>query len=237
MPTDDVLISVSSELSSSVRARQVQASFDVPPRNTETLTWSLRLPLTERSWNVGLIVGPSGSGKTTVMRHVWGPPRQLSWGAPSVVDDFASDLSVQQIVDACSAVGFNTIPAWLRPFDVLSNGEKFRVEMARRMLVTLPDWQGLGLALVLSERLGAAYGAVGRRFRTYPAHRSLIRSFSRGPWTLKKKPGNFSSLSSRSSGVGEHGGRPCAVFEYAGSPWPDATEARALIGGKIGAGP
>jgi GNAT superfamily N-acetyltransferase len=34
----------------------------------------------------------------------------------------------------CSAVGFNTIPAWFRPYAALSTGEKFRVEMARRMI-------------------------------------------------------------------------------------------------------
>jgi hypothetical protein len=32
------------------------------------------------------------------------------------------------------SVGFNTIPAWMRPFAVPSNGEKFRVEMARRLI-------------------------------------------------------------------------------------------------------
>src|SRR5690606_32144857 len=35
---------------------------------------------------------------------------------------------------ACQAVGFNTIPAWLRPFAVLSNGERFRAELARRLV-------------------------------------------------------------------------------------------------------
>ena len=51
-----------------------------------------------------------------------------------MIDDFSPALSVDAISQACMAVGFNTIPAWLRPYGVLSNGEKFRVDLARRLL-------------------------------------------------------------------------------------------------------
>jgi len=37
-------------------------------------------------------------------------------------------------------------------------------------LVTLPDYQGLGLAFALADRRGAAYKALGRQFHAYPAH-------------------------------------------------------------------
>jgi len=55
-----------------------------------------------------------------------------------VIDDFAKRFSIEAVTNACQAVGFNTIPAWMRPFRVLSNGERFRVELARRIL-ELPD--------------------------------------------------------------------------------------------------
>jgi hypothetical protein len=47
--------------------------------------------------------------------------------------------------------------------------------------VTLPDWQGLGLAFVLSDALGAAYKRSGMRFHTYPAHPALIHGYDRSP--------------------------------------------------------
>ena len=31
-------------------------------------------------------------------------------------EDFARSLSMKEIADMCQAVGFNTIPAWLRPY-------------------------------------------------------------------------------------------------------------------------
>lgn len=337
----------------SIRARQVCSSFDVPPDTRATPSWRFEFPFDAESWSVGLVVGPSGSGKSTVLKHVWGMPKPLQWSARSVVDDFDAALSVADITKACSAVGFNTIPAWLRPFSVLSNGEQFRVELARRILegtgtivvdeftsvvdrqvarvgshavqkyvrasgkqfvavtchydvldwlqpdwvldmstqsftrrllqrrppvdvvvgpiphaawslfkahhymsadlhcgarcfglwangtlaafagimhqphprvrdivrvsrlVTLPDWQGLGLAMVLCDALGASYRSAGKRLRMYPAHPSLTRSFQRSKTWVQKKDAGDIRPPSRTSTVAM-GVRPCAVFEYCG---------------------
>jgi GNAT superfamily N-acetyltransferase len=116
------------------RVQQLEAMFDVPASEKLTLRWQGDVPLDERPWNVGLIVGPSGCGKSQLLQHLFGSPADFPWGAPSVVDDFEAGLSIEQISGVCQAVGFNTIPAWMRPFHVLSNGERFRVELARRLL-------------------------------------------------------------------------------------------------------
>ena len=132
MPEIDII--VETPVSNSIRAEQVSCMFDVPPRDKARLEWRGNLPIEERKWNVGLIVGPSGCGKSTILNKIFGPAPHLQWGAPSVIDDFAKSSSVKDIAGICQAVGFNTIPAWLRPFGVLSNGEQFRVELARRLL-------------------------------------------------------------------------------------------------------
>lgn len=336
--------------------------FDAPPQEKCHLSWSIDLDLDAEPWSVGLVVGPSGSGKSTVMRKIWGEPRSLEWSGAGVVDDFDKTIGVDQIAAVCQAVGFNTIPAWMRPFAVLSNGEKFRVELARRLLedgdpivideftsvvdrqvaqigshavqkyvrkvgkrfvavtchydvldwlqpdwvldmatnsfqrrllqrrpsiecvvgrlprsawavfapfhymsgslhaasqcfglwangklasfmalvhqpvsvnattpiwrthrvVTLPDWQGLGLAMVLSDRLGAEYKAAGKRLHASPAHPAFVRSYDRSTnWKLTKKPVLVEPT--RSKKVGGFGGRPCAIFEYVGPSAERAT--------------
>jgi GNAT superfamily N-acetyltransferase len=48
----------------------------------------------------------------------------------SVVDAFADSLPIAEITELLSAVGFSSPPAWLRPFDVLSTGQQFRVTLA-----------------------------------------------------------------------------------------------------------
>lgn len=133
-----IAIQVETPTSMSTRARQASAMFDAPPSDVCRLSWQADLPIEEQPWNVGLVVGPSGSGKTTVMRHVWGDPPELAWGAASVIDDVAEGIGVDRIAETFGSVGFNTIPAWMRPYRVLSNGERFRVDIARRLL-ELPD--------------------------------------------------------------------------------------------------
>ena len=138
MPAIDFVVETA--ISRSSRARQLEAMFDVPPTQKSRREWKGELPIDADDWNVGLIVGPSGSGKTQIGRNVFADSfhQEMQWGKQSVIDDFRTSLSMEDVSSACQAVGFNTIPAWLRPFSVLSNGEKFRVEMARRLL-ELPD--------------------------------------------------------------------------------------------------
>jgi len=368
MPTIDHAIET--KISRSARARQMESAFDVPPQDKCRMNWKGELPIESSPWNIGLIVGPSGCGKSTLLTHIFGAQRQLDWGAASVIDDFAKTLSIETITQACQSVGFNTIPAWLRPFAVLSNGEKFRADIARRMLetavgetivideftsvvdrqvaqiashaiqkfvrkrdqkmvvaschfdiidwlqpdwilepatmqfsrrslrrrpeieisirrvhhsawrlfapyhyltaelasaaqcfvmfvgevpavfcgvlhrphprvkdisglsrvVTLPDFQGLGLAFVLMDTLASAYKGVGRRFHTYPAHPALISSFDKSSkWAMHKRPGVFSPMAGKTSTMkARYKGRPCAVFSYEGEAMDKTTATRLL---------
>lgn len=121
-------------ISRSSRARQLEAVFDVPATERSKVEFHGNIDLESEPWQVGLIVGPSGSGKTRISEHLFGVQKPLEWTGASVIDDFPKDLPIQTVTDTCKAVGFNTIPAWLRPHAVLSNGERFRVELARHLL-------------------------------------------------------------------------------------------------------
>jgi hypothetical protein len=96
--------------------------------------------------------------------------------------------------------------------------------------VTLPDWQGIGLASALNDALGSAYRAVGKRLHAYPAHPSRVRALDRSPrWAMKKRPGTFSPAAGATS-TARMGGRPCAVFEYVGPAMADRQQALRLLG-------
>ncbi len=117
------------------RLLQMEGMFDVPPSKRSEQRWHIDLDLPE-TWNVGVIVGPSGAGKSTVAREVFGDALSPQWDWPddkSVLDGFPQDMGIRDIVDLLSSVGFSSPPSWVRPFHVLSNGEQFRVNLARTL--------------------------------------------------------------------------------------------------------
>lgn len=115
------------------RLMQLEGLFDIPPSEKSQEKWRVDIDL-PKNWNVGLIVGPSGSGKSTVARELFGAhlANEINWPEnKSIVDGFPPGVSIKDIVDALSSVGFSSPPSWVRPFHALSNGEQFRANMAR----------------------------------------------------------------------------------------------------------
>lgn len=132
MPRIDIV--VETPVARTPRVMQLEGMFDCPAESKLSRAWRGDVDFDAKPWNVGLIVGPSGCGKSTILRGVFGQPQDLEWGLGAVIDDFASGLSMKSISETCASVGFNTIPSWMKPYSVLSNGERFRVELARRLL-------------------------------------------------------------------------------------------------------
>ena len=118
----------------SYRAARVKSLFNV--ESGCNFKHIAELPIDEGNWKIGLIVGPSGSGKTSIGRKIFGdkPIYDLYKGWDSdkpIVDCIAPDGDFNTVTGILSAVGLGDVPAWLRPFHVLSNGEKFRAGLAR----------------------------------------------------------------------------------------------------------
>lgn len=116
------------------RVEMLETMFEVPATEKLSVSMTGDLNFDTHPWSIGLIVGPSGSGKTLLLEELFGKPASLDWNSRSVIDDFDSYLPMESIARVCQSVGFNTIPSWLRPYSVLSNGERFRAEVARRLL-------------------------------------------------------------------------------------------------------
>lgn len=91
-------------------------------------------------WQIGLIVGNSGTGKTTIAKELF-PDAYVTdykYEGETILDDMPEGCSVEDITKAFSAVGFSSAPSWLKPYAVLSNGEKMRVDIARALLEPNP---------------------------------------------------------------------------------------------------
>ena len=84
----------------------------------------------EEEFGIGVIYGSSGSGKTSILNQ-YGKETKIEWNNnKSVASHFDS---VEDAIERLGAVGLNTVPTWAKPRHVLSNGEGFRCDLARRL--------------------------------------------------------------------------------------------------------
>lgn len=197
-----------SDVPVSVRVAQVAGLFDLDPAAHRRLAWDVRLPLEERPWQIGLIVGPSGCGKSTISRALWPEEagRVLTWGeGRSLLDDFPAALSVKDIVELLSSVGFSSPPAWLRPYAVLSTGQQFRVTLARLLAEALAAPEGQRLVVLdeytsVVDRTAARVGSAavaktirrhGVRFVAVTCHED-VEEWLRPDWVYRPAEGDFS---------------------------------------------
>lgn len=82
-----------------------------------------------------MIVGGSGTGKTTIAKELFADEyvRNYEYTHSSVIDDMPK-CDMKDIEKMFYAVGFGSVPSWIKPYDVLSNGEKMRVDLAKALL-------------------------------------------------------------------------------------------------------
>jgi hypothetical protein len=95
------------------------STFDVPTLNAPP------------NFQIGLIVGPSGSGKSTLLGK-FGQEKPIEWNpSKSICSHFSS---AEVAMTRLGAVGLNSVPVWVKPYHVLSTGERFRADLSRRLV-------------------------------------------------------------------------------------------------------
>lgn len=121
------------DIDDSFRVQKIIGQFDLKKEHSnEHFIGEIVLP---DDWQIGVIVGPSGTGKTTIANELFGDKFvKNEYTHKSVIDDMPSNVDVNQIGQMFYAVGFGSTPSWLKPYNVLSNGEKMRVDLANAML-------------------------------------------------------------------------------------------------------
>lgn len=132
MPDFDIIKKI--EVDKTFRVASVMGKFDLSSNKIEE-KFKGSIDFTD-NWQVGLIVGRSGTGKTTIAKQLFGNAyiSNYQYSAASIVDDMPKNSSIEEITKTFSSVGFSSPPSWLKPYSVLSGGEKMRVDLARAIL-------------------------------------------------------------------------------------------------------
>lgn len=194
LPAGVIAIKRSTAIKRTPRVRQCEGLFDIPPAKTATEEWQVKLHL-DKPWNIGLIVGPSGSGKSTIAREIFGKDLVTTWPwskDKAIIDDFPKDLAIAEITALLSSVGFSSPPSWLKPFHVLSNGEQFRVTLARTLaekpdLAVIDEFTSVvdrTVAQIGSAALAKTIRTAGRRFIAVACHYD-IEDWLQPDWKLE----------------------------------------------------
>jgi ABC-type ATPase with predicted acetyltransferase domain len=116
----------------SYRAARVKSLFN--PERGDSFALDADIPGPDEDWQIGVVVGPSGTGKSSIGRMVGGGITDVYEGWPDdkpIVDAIAPDGDFNDVTGSLAAVGLGDVPAWLRPFKALSNGQQFRAGLAR----------------------------------------------------------------------------------------------------------
>lgn len=106
--------------------------FDMKDINKQTFEGIIDLDF---DWNVGLIVGNSGTGKSTIAKELFGDDyiTNFDYNNKSIVDNF-DDNKIDDIINMMTSVGLSSTTTWLKPYNVLSGGEKMRCDLAKSLL-------------------------------------------------------------------------------------------------------
>lgn len=111
----------------------VYEAFDI--QNKEETTVKIPINFAECKnfdWNIGVIYGGSGTGKTTLLKEF----------GDLTIDEFDDEkplisnfdwLEPKEATFLLSAMGLASVPTWLRPFSLLSNGEQYRASLAYKV--------------------------------------------------------------------------------------------------------
>ena len=132
MPTFDIIREVKPK--QTFRVASVIGKFDLQSDHiVEHFKGDIEI---DNDWQVGLIVGKSGTGKTTIAKQLFENAyiTSFKYSAETILDDMPKECSLEQITNAFNSVGFSSPPNWLKPYSVLSNGQKMRVDLARAIL-------------------------------------------------------------------------------------------------------
>ena len=111
----------------------VYEAFDIQNKEETEVEVSFNLSDAKNfDWNIGVIYGSSGSGKTTILKRM-GKLSESNFDYEKPLISNFDWLEPKEATLLLTSMGLSSVPTWLRPFHLLSNGEQYRASLAYKV--------------------------------------------------------------------------------------------------------
>jgi len=121
-------IILSHPISNDKYTEYVYEAYDIQDKVNSIVKLNNKIRL-DFDWNIGVIYGGSGSGKTTLLKQ-FGQLQEANLDeTKSLISNF-DWLEPIEAANLLTSIGLSSVPTWLRPYNLLSNGEQYRARMA-----------------------------------------------------------------------------------------------------------
>lgn len=169
---------------SSFRTKSIIDRYELKIEH-ENLCLNGSIDIEDRAWSIGLIVGASGSGKSTIAKEVFKNDyiSDLAYSAnKTIIDEMPQNKSIDEITQVFNTCGLGTAWSWLKPYEILSTGEKMRVDLARciledRELFVFDEFTSVvdrNVAKIASFCVSKAIKKSNKKFVAVSCHRDVI---------------------------------------------------------------
>jgi ABC-type lipoprotein export system ATPase subunit/GNAT superfamily N-acetyltransferase len=122
-------INLSHNIENDEYTEYVYSAFDIQNKALTTTQITVDFDNAPDVWNIGVILGGSGSGKTTILKQLGDVIIPNFSPTKSLISNFIW-LTPEDSALLLTSMGLSSIPTWLRPYHLLSNGEQYRAALA-----------------------------------------------------------------------------------------------------------
>lgn len=123
-------INLKSEIINDEYTNYVYESYDIQNKENTIVNINHSLEnLDSFDWNIIVVFGSSGSGKTSILKNI-GDLKDVQFDNSKPLISNFNWLTPKEATFLLTSMGLSSVPTWLRPFGLLSNGEQYRAKLA-----------------------------------------------------------------------------------------------------------
>lgn len=128
----DINITLKTKADNNFIHSKIKSNFDLDIHSKLTHEIKIKDCDFSSDYGIGLIVGNSGSGKSSILKEVFNLKEEKGINKNKSIATLIEELGLtySEMENVLFSVGLSSIPCWVKPIKILSNGEQARASIA-----------------------------------------------------------------------------------------------------------